>query len=261
MKEIAMMLQEGTKKVFESESYQAYLKTASKFHRYSYRNAMLIWMHDPSATLVAGYRKLQELGRHVRKGEKAIRILAPMKRLNKDAEDDTQVPYFRAISVFDISQTEGDDLPSFEIEKLQDPVISFEELLKVLSLISPVSLVFDQVKGEANGFYSVLEKKIVIQKNMSETQTVKTAVHEIAHAMLHADGCSMNSAVREVEAESVAYSVCCYFGIDTSSYSFAYIASYSHDKSLPELNDSLQRISETSQNLIDRIETVWHPQC
>ena len=260
MTDIAEMLKEGTQKVYDSDSYQAYLTTAARFHQYSYRNAMLIWMQDPSATLVAGYRKWQQMGRQVRKGEKAIRILAPMRRTKTQEEDETSVPYFRAISVFDISQTEGDDLPHFEIEKLQEPVASYSELMQVLSLVSPVSIVTDHIQGEANGFYSILDKKIVIRKDMSETQTVKTAVHEIAHALLHADGNAASASVREVEAESVAYSVCCYFGIDTSAYSFAYIASYSHDKNLPELNDSLQRISQTSQDLIQRIETVWHPQ-
>ena len=149
--DISKMLKDGTKKVYESESYQTYLKTASRFHQYSYRNTMLIWMQDPSATLVAGYRKWQELGRQVRKGEKAIRILAPMKRLNRDEEDDSQVHYFRAISVFDIRQTEGDELPSLQIEKLQKPVASYAELMQVLSLVSPVCIAVDHIQGEANG--------------------------------------------------------------------------------------------------------------
>lgn len=262
LKEITDKLEQGIKDVFESGKYAEYLQAMSKFHRYSLNNCILIAMQCPAATMVAGYRKWQdEFGRQVKKGERAIRILAPMtrkvKRMVKDEdgnEQEQEVKYttYRAVPVFDLSQTEGDALPSI-CHRLEGD--EGAELIEKVKAVSPVPVRFEAVDGSANGFYSH-EGFIVVRDNLSPMQTLKTLIHEVAHATLHCkegEQAEADRHTKEVQAESVAYTVCNYFGIDTSDYSFGYVAGWSNGKELEELKASLEIIRQTAGQLIDSI--------
>ena len=283
MKEITDRLETGIQELFESERYKAYLTTMSKFHSYSFNNTLLIAMQG--GQLVAGYNKWRDdFHRNVKKGEKAIKILAPApfkakKEVQKlDAQgrpvmgkdgkpvtevQEIQVPAFKIVSVFDVSQTEGEPLPSIGVEELTGSVERYGEFFKALEQTSPVPIGFEDIPGGSHGYYHLTEKRIAIQEGMSELQTLKTAIHEIAHSKLHAidpeapaieQSDRPDSRTREVQAESVAYAVCQHYGLDTSDYSFGYVAGWSSGKDLKELKASLETIRATAHELITTID-------
>ena len=283
MKEITDRLETGIQELFESERYKAYLTTMSKFHSYSFNNTLLIAMQG--GQIVAGYNKWRDdFHRNVKKGEKAIKILAPApfkakKEVQKlDAQgrpvmgkdgkpvtevQEIQVPAFKIVSVFDVSQTEGEPLPSIGVEELTGSVERYGEFFKALEQTSPVPIGFEDIPGGSHGYYHLTEKRIAIQEGMSELQTLKTAIHEIAHSKLHAidpeapaieQADRPDSRTREVQAESVAYAVCQHYGLDTSDYSFGYVAGWSSGKDLKELKASLETIRATAHELITTID-------
>ena len=283
MKEITDRLETGIQELFESERYKAYLTSMSKFHSYSFNNTLLIAMQG--GQLVAGYNKWRDdFHRNVKRGEKGIKILAPapykVKKevpkldeqgqpvMDKDGNPVTekkeiQVPAFKIVSVFDVSQTEGEPLPSIGVDELAGSVEQYEDFFKALEQTSPVPMAFEDIPGGSHGYYHLTEKRIAIQENMSELQTLKTAIHEIAHAKLHAidpdapvtkQADRPDSRTREVQAESVAYAVCQHYGLDTSDYSFGYVAGWSSGKDLKELRASLETIRATAHELITTID-------
>jgi DNA repair protein RadC/antirestriction protein ArdC len=284
--EITVRLEEGIKEIFSSGKYADYLKVMSRFHRYSLNNTLLIAMQNPEASLVAGYHAWRKkFERHVCKGEQAIRIIAPApdKRLvqkekldpvsqqpilDKDGqpimeETEINVPRFRVVPVFDVSQTEGKELPSLS-KALDRPVQVYELLFDALKGASPVPIAFESMKATKDGYYHLKDKRIALRKGMSESQTLASAVHEIAHAKLHdrdpqargakADEKGKDPRTQEVEAESIAYAVCQYYGIETGENSFGYVAGWSGDKDLSELKASLKTIRDTASDLIDSID-------
>ena len=283
MKEITDKLETGIMDLFESDRFQAYLDTMARFHNYSFNNTILIAMQG--GQLVAGYNKWRdEFHRNVKKGEKGIKIFAPapykvkkeVPKLDeqgqpvKDKDGNTvteqkeiQVPAFKIVSVFDVSQTEGEPLPSLGVEELAGDVERYQDFFKALEQTSPVPMAFEDIPGGSHGYYHLTEKRIAIQENMSELQILKTAIHEIAHAKLHAIDPEApaaeqqnrpDSRTREVQAESVAYTVCQHYGLDTSDYSFGYVAGWSSGKDLKELKASLETIRATAHELITTID-------
>ena len=286
VQEITDKLEEGLKELFESEKYKTYLSTMSKFHNYSFNNTLLITMQKPEATLVAGYKAWQKnFERHVNKGEKAIRILAPAPYKIKEERDkldpvtgemmfdengmpqreqvEVTIPAFRAVSVFDVSQTDGKPIPELEAQELLSTVEGYEDFVQALMNVAPVPIGFEDIPGDSKGYFHTEEKRIAVQENMSESQTLKTMVHEVAHSMLHnkeinrddlMEAPAKDRNTKEVEAESVAYTVCQHFGIDTSDYSFGYIAGWSSGKDMKELKSSLDTIRKTASELITGIE-------
>lgn len=280
MDSIMQNLETGVAELFTSERYQEYLKTMSKFHNYSFNNTLLIAMQRPDATLVTGYRNWQSMGRQVKKGEKGITIIAPVpiKRKKEQAvldqdqkpvigpdgkpkteEVEVTLPCFKAITVFDIEQTTGEPIRTLAPEILTAAVEDFDLFLQAIREISPVPIRFDAIEGSANGYYHNLDKEIVIKKDMSQSQTLKTAIHETAHARLHdkeimeSQGIEKDRLTKEVEAESVAYCVCSVFELDTSEYSFPYIAGWSSGKELRELKASMDVIRKTAGEIIDEL--------
>lgn len=285
VKEITDQLEQGIQDLFNSEQYMTWLRTMSKFHDYSLNNTLLICFQKPDATLVAGYTAWQkQFGRQVQKGEKAIHIIAPtpykeqveMEKLDPatqkpilDADGnpvmETQEvlrPAFKVVNVFDVSQTEGRELPSIGVDELTGDVEQYEMFFEALKRTCPVPMEFKEIHSGAKGYYHQLERRIALQKGMSQLQTIKTAIHEMAHQKLHSIDPEQNISElpqqsrnsKEVEAESVAYTVCQHFGIDTSDYSFAYIAGWSHGKETPELKASLQTIRKAASEMITDIE-------
>ena len=284
VQEITQKLEEGIKDVFESEKYKEYLTTMSKFHHYSFNNTMLIAMQKPDATLVAGYQAWQKnFDRHVKRGEKGIRILAPAPYKVKEEQEKTdpvtgelvldkngmpvieevevKLSAFRVVPVFDVSQTEGKELPDIGVSELSGSVEDYEDFMQALTEISPVPIGYEQIDGDAKGYFDTEEHRIALQEGMSQSQTVKTAVHEVVHAKLHdrelnsdlEESIPKDRNTKEVEAESVAYTVCQHFGIDTSDYSFGYIAGWSSGKDMKELKSSLDTIRKTASELITGI--------
>ena len=280
MDSIMQNLETGIAELFTSERYQEYLKTMSKFHNYSFNNTLLIAMQRPDATLVTGYRNWQSMGRQVKKGEKGITIIAPapIKRKKeqtvldqdqkpvigpdgkpKTEEVEITLPCFKAITVFDIEQTTGEPIQTLAPEILTAAVEDFDLFLQAIREISPVPIRFDAIEGSANGYYHNLNKEIVIKKDMSQSQTLKTAIHETAHARLHdreimeSQGIEKDRLTKEVEAESVAYCVCSAFELDTSEYSFPYIAGWSSGKEMRELKSSMDVIRKTAGEMIDEL--------
>ena len=287
MKEITDRLEAGLAELFNSEKYMEYLRVMSQFHRYSFNNTLLIAMQKPDATLVAGYQAWEKkFNRHVRKGEKGIQIIAPAPVrekheqekidpktgevvLGEDGQPVTEevtvtIPRFKVSTVFDLAQTEGDPLPELGVNELTASVENFDAFMEGIRSVSPVPLRFDEIKSGAKGYFDNLAKEIVIQSGMSESQTMKTAIHEAAHAMLHdrdimqEQGIQKDQQTREVEAESIAYTVCQHFGLDTAEYSFPYIAGWSSNKEAKELKSSLDTIRKTSSALIVGIENSVH---
>lgn len=287
VKEITDKLEQGLKELFDSEKFKAYLNTMSKFHNYSFNNTLLIAMQKPDATLVAGFQSWQKnFERHVNKGEKGIKIMAPSPYKKKqemevidpktqrpvmgdDGKPKTEeveitIPAFRPVTVFDVSQTTGKVIPSLGADELRFSVEGFEDFMKAMERVAPVPIEYMNISSGAKGYFSPSEQKIAIQKDMGESQTVKTAVHETAHSLLHdkdnvrvegiEDGDKKTRSTKEVEAESVAYTVCQHFGIDTSDYSFAYVAGWSSGKEMPELKESMDTIRKTASQLITGIE-------
>ena len=280
MDSIMQNLETGIAELFTSERYQEYLKTMSKFHNYSFNNTLLIAMQRPDATLVTGYRNWQSMGRQVKKGEKGITIIAPapIKRKKeqtvldqdqkpvigpdgkpKTEEVEITLPCFKAITVFDIEQTTGEPIQTLAPEILTAAVEDFDLFLQAIREVSPVPIRFDAIEGSANGYYHNLNKEIVIKKDMSQSQTLKTAIHETAHARLHdreimeSQGIEKDRLTKEVEAESVAYCVCSAFELDTSEYSFPYIAGWSSGKEMRELKSSMDVIRKTAGEMIDEL--------
>ena len=283
MKEITDRLETGIMDLFESGRFQAYLDTMARFHNYSFNNTILIAMQG--GQLVAGYNKWRdEFHRNVKKGEKGIKIFAPapykvkkeVPKLDEQGQPvrdkdgnpvteqkEIQVPAFKIVSVFDMSQTEGEPLPTLGVEELTGDVERYQDFFKALEQTSPVPMAFEDIPGGSHGYYHLTEKRIAIQENMSELQTLKTAIHEIAHAKLHAidpeapvteQADRPDSRTREVQAESVAYTVCQHYGLDTSDYSFGYVAGWSSGKDLKELRASLETIRATAHELITTID-------
>ncbi len=284
VKEITDKLEEGLKELFNSEKYKSYLSTMSKFHNYSVNNTLLIALQRPDASLVAGYQAWQRnFNRHVNKGEKGIRILAPAPYkikeerdkldpvtgevlLDKDGMPQTEevwikIPAFRAVSVYDVKQTSGEPIPELEAKELLATVKGYDDFIKAITHVAPVPVSFEDIPGDSKGFFSPTEKRIAVQEGMSESQTLKTMVHETAHSMLHDKEVNKdilapakNRNTKEVEAESIAYTVCQHFGIDTSEYSFGYIAGWSSGRDMKELKSSLDTIRRTASELITGIE-------
>ena len=284
VKEITDKLEEGLKELFDSEKYRSYLSTMSKFHNYSVNNTLLIAMQKPEASLVAGFRAWQKnFNRHVNKGEKGIRILAPTPYIIKEERDkldpvtgevmldkegmpqteevEVKIPAFRAVSVFDVSQTDGEPIPELEAKELLSTVEGYEDFIKAVTYVAPATISFEDIPGSSRGFFSPTENRIAVQEGMSESQTLKTMVHETAHSMLHSKEVDSDILVpvkdrntKEVEAESIAFTVCSHFGIDTSEYSFGYIAGWSSGRDMKELKSSLDTIRKTASELIMGIE-------
>lgn len=287
VKEITEKLEHGLEELFDSEKFKEYLNTMSKFYRYSFNNSLLIAMQKPDATLVASYRSWQKnFNRNVNKGEKGIRILAPAPYKIKeerevinplsglpllDEKGDVQTEEvevsltgFKVAYVFDVSQTSGEPLPEISAEELLQSVDDYQIFMEALRNVAPVPLEVQEVDGGAKGYFSPVEQKIAIQSGMSESQTVKTAIHEIAHSLLHdTDHARMEGVdatekkdrnTKEVEAEAVAYTVCQHFGIDTSDYSFGYVAGWSSGREMTELKKSMETIQKTAAELIGKIE-------
>ena len=280
MNSILKSLETGVENIFTGDKYAQYLQTMSKFHRYSFHNTLLIAMQRPDATLVTGYRNWQSMGRQVKKGEKGITILAPapIKRkreqeildqnhkplLDADGKPRTEevevvIPRFKPTTVFDISQTDGEPIETLAPEELTEAVADYDLFMEAITAVSPVPIRFDEIAGEAKGYYHSVDKEIVIQKGMSDSQTIKTAIHETGHARLHdkdlmaEQGIEKDRLTKEVEAESVAYCVCSAFGVDTSEYSFPYIAGWSSGRDMKELKTSMDTIRKTAGEMIDEL--------
>ena len=281
--EITEKLEQGIKELFESKKYKTYLNTMSKFHNYSFNNTMLIAMQKPDATLVAGFKAWQKnFDRHVKKGEKGIRILAPAPYKIKEERDkidpvtqellldkdgkpqkeevEITIPAFRAVSVFDVAQTDGKPIPELAAKELFSDVEGYQDMIRAVEAISPVPIELEEIAGDSKGYYDREAKRIAVQENMSESQTLKTMIHEVAHSKLHSKEVEQDEQMRkdrntkEVEAESVAYTVCQHFGIDTSDYSFGYIAGWSSGRDAKELRSSMDTIRRTASELITGIE-------
>lgn len=267
IEEITKKLEEGVKGIYEGDGYKAFLDVMSKFHTYSVNNCILIAMQKPEATQVAGFKSWQKnFKRSVKKGEKAIKILAPIPHKftkeieNEDGEKvqkEIQYMTFRAISVFDISQTEGDELPSI-CKMLEGSVEGFQSLINKLESLSPVPVAYEPISGGANGYYSHATNSIVVDAGLSEQQTIKTLIHEIAHSILHnkdnGDEKDADKNTKEVQAESVAYTVCNWLGLDTSEYSFGYVAGWSAGREIKELTASMEVIRKTAGEIIEGLE-------
>ena len=280
MDSIMQSLESGVEELFTSNRYQEFLKTMAKFHNYSFNNTMLIAMQRPDATLVTSYKNWQSMGRQVMKGEKGITIIAPApykKMKEKEILDENQrpimgtdgkpkteqvevtVPHFKAVTVFDIAQTSGEPIQTLAPELLTAAVQDFDSFMQAIQKISPVPIRFDEIDGNANGYYHNADKEIVIKKGLSESQTLKTAIHETAHAKLHdreimeSLGVEKDRLTKEVEAESVAYCVCSSFGLDTSDYSFPYIAGWSSSREMKEMKASMDVIRKTAGEMIDQL--------
>ena len=280
MDSIMQSLESGVEELFTSNRYQEFLKTMAKFHNYSFNNTMLIAMQRPGATLVTSYKNWQSMGRQVMKGEKGITIIAPApykKMKEKEVLDENQrpimgtdgkpkteqvevtVPHFKAVTVFDIAQTSGEPIQTLAPELLTAAVQDFDSFMQAIQKISPVPIRFDEIDGNANGYYHNADKEIVIKKGLSESQTLKTAIHETAHAKLHDKeimeslGVEKDRLTKEVEAESVAYCVCSSFGLDTSDYSFPYIAGWSSSREMKEMKASMDVIRKTAGEMIDQL--------
>ena len=283
VQELTDKLEQGLQDLFNSESYRNYLATMSKFHNYSFNNTLLIAMQKPDATLVAGYKAWQKnFERHVNKGEKAIRILAPAPYKIKEERDkidpvtqellldkdgnpqkeevEITIPAFRAVSVFDVAQTDGKPIPELAAKELLSDVEGYQDMIRAVEAISPVPIELEEIAGDSKGYYDREAKRIAVQENMSESQTLKTMIHEVAHSKLHSKEVEQDEQMKkdrntkEVEAESVAYTVCQHFGIDTSDYSFGYIAGWSSGRDTKELRSSMDTIRRTASDLITGIE-------
>ena len=286
LKEITDRLEQGIMELFDSDRYKEYLRVMSKFHNYSFNNTLLIAMQKPDASLVAGFQSWKNnFKRNVVKGEKGIKILAPspfkikqeMEKIDPATqkpvigadgkpvkeEKEITIPAFKVVSVFDVSQTEGKELPDIAVDMLTGDVECFKDVFAALEKTSPVPIGFEKIEGNSHGYYHLEEKRIAIDEGMSELQTIKTAIHEIAHAKLHdidpnapkeEQAGRPDRRTREVQAESVAYAVCQHYGLDTSDYSFGYVAGWSSGRELDELKSSLETIRSTAAEIINSID-------
>ena len=262
-------LEQGILQMVEGEEYKRYLSFMARFPHYSFGNVMLILMQRPDATLVQSFTAWKKIGRSVKKGEKGIRILAPspfkvkVKTKEKDEngkevikEEEKKVMGFREVFTFDVSQTEGLELPSSGVKELKGAIEDFETLFSILREVCPVPFKFEEIDGSARGYYQLEPEQIVVRKGMAQQQTVKTLVHEMVHQQLHnlEQKKKKDRNTKEVEAESVAFVVCSALGIDTSDYSFGYVAGWSSNKDLKELKSSLTTIQKTAWEFVQRIE-------
>ena len=286
LKEITDRLEQGITELFDSERYKEYLKVMSKFHNYSFRNTVLIAMQKPDASLLAGFSAWKNnFERNVMKGQKGIKIIAPspykikqeMQKIDphtqkpvigKDGkpvteEKEVTIPAYKVVSVFDVSQTEGKELPDIAVDELTGDVDRYKDFFAALEKTSPVPIAFENIEGGSHGYYHLEDKRIAINEGMSELQTLKTAIHEIAHAKLHDIDLNapkdeqqphVDRRTREVEAESVAYTVCQHYGLDTSDYSFGYVAGWSSGRELSELKSSLETIRSAAAEIINSID-------
>lgn len=285
LKEITDRLEQGIAELFDSERYREYLKVMSKFHNYSFNNTLLIAMQKPDASLVAGFSAWKNnFGRNVMKGQKGIKIIAPSPFkirqevekidphtqkpiIGKDGkpvteEKEVKIPAYKVVSVFDVSQTEGKELPDIAVDELTGDVDRYKDFFAALEKTSPVPIAFENIGGGSHGYYHLEDKRIAINEGMSELQTLKTAIHEIAHAKLHDIDLNapkdeqprVDRRTREVEAESVAYTVCQHYGLDTSDYSFGYVAGWSSWRELSELKSSLETIRSAAAEIINSID-------
>ena len=285
LKEITDRLEQGITELFDSERYKEYLRVMSKFHNYSFNNTLLIAMQKPDASLVAGFSAWKNnFGRNVMKGQKGIKIIAPspfkIKQevekidphtqkpvIGKDGkpvteEKEVKIPAYKVVSVFDVSQTEGKELPDIAVDELTGDVDRYKDFFAALEKTSPVPIAFENIEGGSHGYYHLEDKRIAINEGMSELQTLKTAIHEIAHAKLHDIDLNapkdeqprVDRRTREVEAESVAYTVCQHYGLDTSDYSFGYVAGWSSGRELSELKSSLETIRSAAAEIINSID-------
>ena len=286
LKEITDRLEQGIAELFDSERYREYLKVMSKFHNYSFRNTVLIAMQKPDASLVAGFSAWKNnFERNVMKGQKGIKIIAPspykikqeMQKIDphtqkpvigKDGkpvteEKEVTIPAYKVVSVFDVSQTEGKELPDIAVDELTGDVDRYKDFFAALEKTSPVPIAFENIEGGSHGYYHLEDKRIAINEGMSELQTLKTAIHEIAHVKLHDIDLNapkdeqqphVDRRTREVEAESVAYTVCQHYGLDTSDYSFGYVAGWSSGRELSELKSSLETIRSAAAEIINSID-------
>lgn len=280
IKEITEKLQKGIEDLFESDNYKNYLKTMSRFTSYSLNNTLLIAMQKPDATIVASYGTWKHFNRQVTKGSKAIKIIAPCPYkkkvetevtdangksiLGKDGKPITEesekvLMGFKVANVFDISSTEGEPLPEIA-HRLDGSVDNYNDFMLALEQFSPVPIEFKAIDGSANGYYHLIDKNIVVDADMSQMMHCKTAIHEITHALLHDKDNGLekdalpDKQTKEVQAESVAFTVCQYYGIDTSDYSFGYVLGWSSGKYLKELKSSLETIRQTAQTIINGID-------
>ena len=283
LKDITASIEDGIKELFQSESYAQYLQTMSRFHHYSVNNQVLIHMQKPDATLVAGFNKWKnQFGRNVIKGEHGIKIIAPtpfkkkieQEKLDPDTqlpmldadgkiiteEKTIQIPMYKPVTVFDVSQTEGKPLPQLAHD-LSGNVANYDVFMEALRRSSPVPISIEVMGGGMDGYFDLEHQDIAIRKGMSEVQTVSAVIHEMAHALLHnrtkdteEKTPELSRSTEEVQAESISYAVCAYYGIATGDNSFGYIASWSKDKTLPELRESLEVISKTADGLINDID-------
>ena len=285
LKEITDRLEQGIMELFDSERYKEYLRVMSKFHNYSFNNTLLIAMQKSDASLIAGFNAWKNnFGRNVMKGQKGIKIIAPspfkikqeMEKIDphtqkpvigKDGKPVTEekeitIPAYKVVSVFDVSQTEGRELPDIAVDELTGDVDRYKDFFAALEKTSPVPIGFEKIEGGAHGYYHLEDKRIAIDEGMSELQTLKTAIHEIAHAKLHDIDLNapkdeqprVDRRTREVEAESVAYTVCQHYGLDTSDYSFGYVAGWSSGRELSELKSSLETIRSAAAEIINSID-------
>ena len=286
LKEITDRLEQGIAELFDSERYKEYLKVMSKFHNYSFRNTVLIAMQKPDASLLAGFSaRKNNFERNVMRGQKGIKIIAPspykikqeMQKIDphtqkpiigKDGKPVTEekeitIPAYKVVSVFDVSQTEGKELPDIAVDELTGDVDRYKDFFAALEKTSPVPIAFENIEGGSHGYYHLEDKRIAINEGMSELQTLKTAIHEIAHAKLHDIDLNapkdeqqphVDRRTREVEAESVAYTVCQHYGLDTSDYSFGYVAGWSSGRELSELKSSLETIRSAAAEIINSID-------
>ena len=285
LKEITDRLEQGITELFDSERYKEYLRVMSKFHNYSFNNTLLIAMQKPDASLIAGFTAWKnQFQRNVKKGEKGIKIIAPspfkikqeMEKIDphtqkpvigKDGKPVTEekeitIPAYKVVSVFDVSQTEGRELPDIAVDELTGDVDRYKDFFAALEKTSPVPIGFEKIEGGAHGYYHLENKRIAIDEGMSQLQTLKTAIHEIAHAKLHDIDLNapkdeqprVDRRTREVEAESVAYTVCQHYGLDTSDYSFGYVAGWSSGRELAELKSSLETIRSAAAEIINSID-------
>ena len=286
LKEITDRLEQGITELFDSERYKEYLRVMSKFHNYSFNNTLLIAMQKPDASLVAGFTAWKnQFQRNVKKGEKGIKIIAPspfkikqeMEKIDPQTqkpvigrdgkpvteEKEITIPAYKVVSVFDVSQTEGKELPDIAVDALTGDVEQYSDFFAALEKTSPVPIGFEKIEGGAHGYYHLEDKRIALDEGMSELQTLKTAIHEIAHAKLHDIDLNapkdeqqprVDRRTREVEAESVAYTVCQHYGLDTSDYSFGYVAGWSSGRELAELKSSLETIRSAAADIINSID-------
>ena len=265
LKEITDRLEQGVTELFDSDHYKEYLRVMARFHRYSFNNTLLIAMQCPGATRLAGFQSWKKFGRHVKKGEKGIKVIAPTpfkKTVEEDGDEKViVVPRYKVVSTYDISQTEGKPLPSIATP-LTGNMERYDDFMAALAQVSPVPIGFGDISGSAHGYYDLKEKRIAVREGMSEQQTLKTLIHEVSHAKLHDfdlkappdERPDIDRQTMECQAEAVAFVCCERFGLDTSGYSFGYIAGWSSGRELKELRSSLEIIRNTAAEIIDSVE-------